>query len=56
MKLEELIVYKMSMELGEEVWNIVIKWDYFLKDTIGKQLVRSVGIKLNNYINSIGKK
>lgn len=41
MKLEELRVYQMSMELGEKVWNIVINWDYFLKDTIGKQLVRA---------------
>ena len=48
MKLEELRVYQMSMEIGEEVWNIVDKWGYFAKDTIG--------IKLNNYINSIGKK
>ena len=28
MKLEELQVYQLSMILGEEVWNIVIKWDY----------------------------
>lgn len=32
MKLEELRVYQMSMEIGEEVWNIVIKWDYFGKN------------------------
>jgi|GEM_PF-4011547 len=29
MKLEELTVYQMSMEPGEEVWGIVIKWEYF---------------------------
>lgn len=39
MKLEELQVYQLSMELGEKIWEIVINWDYFLKDTIGKQLV-----------------
>jgi len=48
MKLEEFRVYQQSMEIGEEVWVIVMKWDYFAKDT--------VGVKLNNYINSIGKK
>ena len=26
------------MEIGEKVWNIVVKWDYFAKDTVGKQL------------------
>jgi len=107
----------MAMEMGEEIWETATKWDYFTKDTIGKQLVRasdsvaanlsegfgrfhykeaknfsyysrgslyetktwltkaynrnliteaqhqdfsakidSIGIKLNNYINSIGKK
>lgn len=117
MKLEELRVYQLSMDMGEEIWSIVIKWNYFARDTIGKQLVRAadsisanlsegfgryhyrearnfsyysrgslyetrtwltkahkrnlidntdyekfminidnIGIKLNNYINSIGKK
>ena len=42
MKLDELQVYQLSMELGERIWKIVMKWDYFAKDTIGKQLVRAV--------------
>ncbi|MDA3907289.1 MAG: four helix bundle protein [Bacteroidales bacterium] len=41
MKLEEFETYNLSMELGETVYNEVIKWNYFDKDTIGKQLVRS---------------
>ena len=55
MKLEELVVYEMSMELGEEVWNIVIKWDYFLKDTIGKQLVRAVDSVAANLSEGFGR-
>lgn len=39
MKLEELKIYTLSMDLGEKVWTIVLKWDWFTKDTIGKQLV-----------------
>ena len=42
MKLEELQVYQLSMEIGESVWIIVKDWNYFEKDTIGKQLVRAV--------------
>ena len=42
MKLEELQVYQLSMEIGEKVWDIVIKWGFFAKDTVGKQLVRAV--------------
>ena len=41
MKLEELRVYQLSMNLAEEIWNIVVKWDFFTKDTVGKQLVKS---------------
>ena len=29
------------MDMAERIWNIVIEWDYFTKDTIGKQLVRA---------------
>ena len=35
MNLEDLQIYKTSLEIGEDVWNIVIEWDYFSKDTIG---------------------
>lgn len=42
MSLENLRVYELSMKLGEEVWTIVNTWDYFLKDTVGKQLVKAV--------------
>lgn len=31
LKLEELEVYKVAMEIGELVWQIVIKWEYFEK-------------------------
>ncbi len=55
MKLEELQVYQLSMEIGEKVWNIVIKWDYFLKDTIGKQLVRAVDSVAANLSEGFGR-
>ena len=41
MKLEDLQVYNLSMDMAERIWNIVIEWDHFTKDTIGKQLVRA---------------
>lgn len=41
MKLEELKVYQLAMDIGQRIWEIVIKWDFFAKDTIGKQLVRA---------------
>ncbi|MEJ2543121.1 MAG: four helix bundle protein [Calditrichaceae bacterium] len=41
MKLEDLQVYQIAMDIAEQIWNIIQPWDYFAKDTIGKQLVRS---------------
>ncbi len=55
MKLEELQVYQLSIDLGEKVWTIVIKWDYFLKDTIGKQLVRAVDSVAANLSEGFGR-
>ncbi|MCD4769264.1 MAG: four helix bundle protein, partial [Bacteroidales bacterium] len=55
MKLEELQVYQLSMEIGEKVWNIVITWDYFLKDTIGKQMVRAVDSVAANLSEGFGR-
>jgi four helix bundle protein len=55
MKLEELQVYQLSMEMGERVWEIVIKWDFFSKDTVGKQLVRSVDSIAANLSEGFGR-
>jgi four helix bundle protein len=39
---ENLRVYQLSEELADEIWDIVIGWNNFAKDTVGKQIVRSV--------------
>ena len=38
---ENLQVYQLAEKLANEIWTIVQKWDYFAKDTLGKQIVRS---------------
>jgi four helix bundle protein len=43
------------MEVGEKVWEIVIKWGYFEKDTIGKQLVRAVDSVAANLSEGFGR-
>ncbi|HET56310.1 MAG TPA: four helix bundle protein [Ignavibacteria bacterium] len=55
MRLEELQVYQLSMNIAEQIWNIVIKWDYFLKDTIGKQLVKSADSMAANLSEGFGR-
>ncbi len=38
---ENLRVYQLSEELADKIWDIVLGWDNFAKDTVGKQVVRS---------------
>ena len=38
---EKLDVYKLSEALADDIWNVVAKWEYFAKDTVGKQIVRA---------------
>jgi four helix bundle protein len=39
---ENLQVYQLAETLADEIWEIVVKWNGFAKNTVGKQLVRSV--------------
>jgi four helix bundle protein len=38
---ENLVVYQLAEKLSDEIWAVVGGWDFFPKDTVGKQLVRS---------------
>ncbi|MEO0928582.1 MAG: four helix bundle protein [Cyanobacteria bacterium J06643_13] len=38
---ENLVVYQLAEKLANEIWKVVTTWDYFAKDTLGKQMVRS---------------
>jgi four helix bundle protein len=40
--LNQLEVYILAENLSNQIWDIVIKWNYFEKYTIGKQLTRAV--------------
>ncbi|HMN48493.1 MAG TPA: four helix bundle protein [Ignavibacteriaceae bacterium] len=55
MKLEELRVYQLSMSLADEVWDIVINWDHFAKDVVGKQLIKAVDSVAANLSEGFGR-
>ncbi|WP_295650211.1 four helix bundle protein [uncultured Mucilaginibacter sp.] len=40
-RIEDLEVYQLADQFSNEIWELVITWDYFAKDTVGKQIVRS---------------
>ena len=55
MKLEDLEIYNLSMNLSDKVWNFVIKWEYFAKDTLGKQWVRAADSVSANISEGFGR-
>jgi len=55
MKLEELNVYNLAMDLGNEIWAIVQKWNTFEKDTMGKQLIRAFDSVAANLAEGFGR-
>ena len=38
---ERLQVYKLAERLADDIWVIVVKWNVFARDTVGKQLVKA---------------
>jgi four helix bundle protein len=55
MKLEELQVYNLSMTLADKIWAVVTDWDFFKKDTVGKQLVRAADSIAANISEGFGR-
>jgi len=41
-RLEDLEVYKISFEISDKVWNLLIHWDNFSRNNIGGQLLRAI--------------
>ena len=38
---ENLNVYQLAEKLADEIWEIVIKWNYLAQSTVGQQIVKS---------------
>lgn len=54
-KIEDLEVYALAENFSNEVWEIIINWYYFAKDTIGKQLCRAVDSISANIAEGYGR-
>lgn len=54
-KIEELDVYNLAEEISDEIWNIVSTWDFFAKDTIGKQICRAADSISANIAEGYGR-
>lgn len=40
--LNEIGAYRIAFNLSNYIWEIIMIWNYFAKDTIGKQFARSI--------------
>lgn len=55
LKLNDIDAYKRAFHLSNKVWNVVISWDQFSKNTIGSQFVRSVDSVSANLAEGFGR-
>ena len=55
LKLEDINACKISFDLSNYVWDIVIKWNYFSRDTVGKQYVDSADSISANIAEGFGR-
>ena len=53
--LEDLEVYQLAESFGDEIWMTVNEWEYFAKDTVGKQIVRSADSISANIAEGYGR-
>ena len=54
-RFQELQVYQLSEQLADDIWKIVEGWNFFAKDTIGKQIVRSADSIGANIAEGLGR-
>jgi len=55
LQLNSIDAYKISFNLSNYVWDIVNKWNYFAKDTVGKQFVKAVDSISANIAEGFGR-
>ena len=55
LKLNNVNSYKIAFNISNYVWFIVAQWNFFAKDTVGKQFVRSVDSISANIAEGFGR-
>lgn len=55
LKLNDIEAYKISFKLSNQVWETVLKWDHFAKDTVGRQFARAIDSISANVAEGFGR-
>lgn len=53
--LNDIGAYKRSLALSNYVWDVIIGWDYFAKQTVGSQFVRAIDSVSANLAEGFGR-
>ncbi len=53
--IDEIIVYRKAIELGESVWGLTKGWDRFSRQTIGRQIVTAADSIAANISEGYGR-
>jgi four helix bundle protein len=53
--LEDISAYKIAFNLANYVWGLVNKWNYFAKNTVGKQLIEAIDSISANIAEGFGR-
>ncbi|OFY95534.1 MAG: hypothetical protein A3K10_07995 [Bacteroidetes bacterium RIFCSPLOWO2_12_FULL_31_6] len=55
LQLNDISAYKLAFNLSNYVWDIVIQWNHFAMDTVGKQFARSIDSISANVAEGFGR-
>src|SRR3990172_6148742 len=55
LQLNDIDAYKTAFNLSNYVWEIVIHWNYFAKNTVGEQFVRATDSISANIAEGFGR-
>ena len=55
LELQDINAYKVAFDLSNYLWDIVVKWNYFQKDIVGKQFVKAVDSIAANIAEGFGR-
>lgn len=53
--IDDISAYRKALALSDYVWEIVVRWNYFAKDTIGKQFVKAIDSISANIAEGFGR-
>lgn len=54
-RLQDLEVYRLAEDFANQMWKICSKWDFFNRDTLGKQLVKAADSIAANLAEGFGR-